>query len=248
MNILLTNDDGYTSKGLIALKKVLQKYGTVYQFAPQTAQSGKGCGLTTFMGLTAHKEDEWTYIVEGTPVDCVMFAEILIGDKIDLVVSGCNNGYNLSLDSMYSGTCGACFQALISKKKAIAFSCEKYDEPTQVIQEAEMVLDYIFKNDLLSTDYFLSVNLNRPEFKEPKGIKITRLYIRHTKYEISSFDATKDFYTIKHYHDDIDDHDEYDVSAVSNGYISITPLGITTYKDDHYDDVIQKLRQKEIQK
>lgn len=242
MNILLTNDDGYTSNGLQALRKILQKFGTVYMVAPQTPQSGKGCGLTTFLGLKAHKIDEYNYVVEGTPVDCVMFAEILLKGNIDLVVSGCNNGYNLSLDSMYSGTCGACFQALISKKKAIAFSCEKYEEPTQINQEVEKVLNYIFDNNLLSNEYFLSVNLQNPIYKHAKGIKITKLFIRHTKYQISSFDSKTDFYRIEHDHDDITNCDDFDVSAVYNGYISITPLGITTYHEAHYEDLIKKIK------
>lgn len=234
MNILLTNDDGYDSKGLAVLKDILKAYGTVYTFAPLTPQSGKGCGLTTFLGLTAHKIDEYNYRVEGTPVDCVMFAEIMLNKKIDLVVSGCNNGYNLSLDSMYSGTCGACFQALISRHPAIAFSSEKYDDPYQIRMSGKTVLDFIFSHHLLSEEYFLSVNLNDPSYAEPKGIRLTKLFVRHTQYSIKSHDAQRDFYEIDHFHHDIHDDDEYDVSAVANGFISITPLGITNFREDLY--------------
>lgn len=241
MKILLTNDDGYKANGLQALKKVLAQYGTVYTVAPSEVQSGKGCALTTFRPFKAHKIDEYNYHVEGTPVDCVQFAYLILKNDFDLVVSGCNNGYNLSNDIMYSGTCGACFQALIFKKKAIAFSADYYDEPTQVINYAKMVLDYIFEHNLLSPNYYLNVNFHKDPNMSPKGIKITKVHIRHSDYEMKSYDETTDTYIIKHLHDDIFNDDNYDVSAVNNGYISITPMGITTFRDEHYDELKKKI-------
>lgn len=243
MNILLTNDDGYTSKGLLELKKILQKYGDVYMVAPKTVQSGKGCALTTFIGISAEKVDDKTYIVDGTPVDCVQFASLVFKDiSFDLIVSGCNNGYNLSNDIMYSGTCGACFQALIFKKKAIAFSADKYVEPLQLIKEGPKVLDYILKNHLLSKNYYLNVNFQNPSYETAKGILITKPFIRHSSYKIISYDPENKFYKIEHHHGDITHDNEYDVSAVYNGYISITPMSITTYKPRYRYQIINKLK------
>lgn len=243
MNILLTNDDGYQAIGIQSVKKVLEQYGKVYMVAPSSVKSGMGCGLTSFRGLVAHKIDECTYIVEGTPVDCMQFASVVFADvKFDFVVSGCNNGFNLSLDTMYSGTCGACFQSLIFGNKAIAFSAEKFEKPWQIEQSLKRTLDYVLENKLLSKKYYLCVNFNDPKFEKPKGIKITKLYRRHTYYEVLGYDENTDFYDIHRVHDDITDNDEYDVSAVYNGYISITPIGLVPFRNEHYNEVLRKIK------
>ena len=144
MNILLTNDDGYNAPGLLALKEILKQYGTVYTIAPDSVKSGCGASLSTFHPIKINKIDKYNYIVYGFPVDCVQVASVLIKKKIDLIVSGLNWGYNLSLDTMYSGTCSAGFQSLIFKKKAIVFSTEKFKEPTAITKYGKEVLDYIF--------------------------------------------------------------------------------------------------------
>ena len=153
MNILLTNDDGINSIGLKELEKVLLNYGKVYVFAPETQQSGKACSINAFMGIYVKKIDDFHYAVVGSPVDCVEAACALLDIKFDLVVSGCNNGYNISNDIMYSGTCGACIQASMAKLKSIAFSCANYNYFYQIKEFAKDVLDYILDNKLLSTRY-----------------------------------------------------------------------------------------------
>ncbi|MCI5745425.1 MAG: hypothetical protein MR270_04000 [Erysipelotrichaceae bacterium] len=98
MKILLVNDDGYNASGLVALKEILKNYGEVYVVAPSSGKSGAGCGLTTFNPIKAHKTDDYNYEVDGTPVDCVQFAKAIFPDFFDLVVSGCNRGFNVSND------------------------------------------------------------------------------------------------------------------------------------------------------
>ena len=173
MNILLTNDDGIASLGLKKLEEVLSNYGNVYVVAPSTQQSGKACGISAFFGVCVNKIDNNHISVEGTPVDCVEVACAMINKKIDLVVSGCNSGYNLSQDIMYSGTCGACVQASLSKIPSIAFSVKNKDYFHQIDKYAKQVLDFIFTNNLLDSSYFLNVNI--PE-SESKGIKLTKVY------------------------------------------------------------------------
>lgn len=242
MNILLTNDDGYFAPGINAIKKALEKYGKVYVVAPHTAQSGKSVGLTSFLGLIYHKIDDYNYTVEGTPVDCMQIASMLIKEKIDVIVSGCNNGYNLSFDSMYSGTCGACYQALMFGKKAIAISCEKFQEPTQILDNIDEILEYVFTNNLLSEDYFLNINLPAPEYKKLKGFKITKLYRRHTYYEMNLKSKSKNWWNIVHFHGDITNDDTQDVSAVANGYCSITPLSLSNCLESNYEDLKEKAK------
>jgi 5'-nucleotidase len=73
MRIILTNDDGYTSRGLLLLRDVLVKYGEVIVVAPKTHQSAKSTSMT-FGLLHVDKMDEDFYVVDGTPADCVQFA------------------------------------------------------------------------------------------------------------------------------------------------------------------------------
>ena len=239
MNILLTNDDGIDSLGLKKLEEVLSNYGNVYVVAPLTQQSGKACGISAFFGVCVNKIDNNHLSVEGTPVDCVEVACAMINKKIDLVVSGCNSGYNLSQDILYSGTCGACVQASLSKIPSIAFSVKNKDYFHQIDKYAKEVLDYIFDNDLLDSSYFLNVNI--PEGKS-KGIKLTKVYgpIYETYYPIL-IDSETNKYIIERKPINIINNEDCDKVAVNNGYISLTVLSQNLFKDELYKKVEEKL-------
>ena len=239
MNIILTNDDGIDSLGLKKLEEVLSNYGNVYVVAPLTQQSGKACGISAFFGVCVNKIDNNHLSVEGTPVDCVEVACAMINKKIDLVVSGCNSGYNLSQDIMYSGTCGACVQASLSKIPSIAFSVKNKDYFHQIDKYAKEVLDYIFDNDLLDSSYFLNVNI--PEGKS-KGIKLTKVFgpIYETYYPIL-IDSETNKYIIERKPINIINNEDCDKVAVNNGYISLTVLSQNLFKDELYKKVEEKL-------
>ena len=177
--------------------------------------------------------------VEGTPVDCVEVACAMINKKIDLVVSGCNSGYNLSQDIMYSGTCGACVQASLSKIPSIAFSVKNKDYFHQIDKYAKEVLDYIFDNDLLDSSYFLNVNI--PEGKS-KGIKLTKVYgpIYETYYPIL-IDSETNKYIIERKAINEINNEDCDKVAINNGYISLTVLSQNLFKDELYKKVEEKL-------
>lgn len=239
MNILLTNDDGIDSIGLKKLEKILSEYGNVYVVAPKTQQSGKACSISALFGVCVNKIDNNHLAVEGTPVDCVEVACAMINKKIDLVVSGCNSGYNLSQDIMYSGTCGACVQASFSKLSSIAFSVKGKDYFEQVDKYAKEVLDFIFKNNLLDSSYFLNVNI--PE-SDAKGIKLTKIYspIYESYYEVLIDSETKK-YVIERKPINVINNEDCDKVAVNNGYISITPLSQNLFKDELYQKIEEKI-------
>ena len=96
MNILLTNDDGFQAPGIEILESILKSYGTVYVVAPQQGKSGASASLTINRWINLKKIDDFHYAVDGNPVDCVIYGLNALNVKFDLVVSGCNNGYNLS--------------------------------------------------------------------------------------------------------------------------------------------------------
>lgn len=181
MKILLTNDDGINSSKIQYAKEVLSKYGTVYTVAPAVEQSAKGMALT-IGGFHYKKMDDYTYSVEGTPVDCVNFALGGLNLRPNLVVSGINDGYNLGFDTKYSGTLGACFQAQYFGFKTIAFSSDNKGIE-MVKKEFERSLRYILDNNMLSTEYTLNVNFPRESVDASKGIMHTKLFYQKYEYK-----------------------------------------------------------------
>src|SRR5207342_3447052 len=127
MRILLTNDDGITSRGLFAAKKALDEVGEVSVIAPDSNRSAVGRGITIDRSLTVTevelRDGSGGFATDGTPVDCVRFADLgLLGERPDLIVSGINYGFNLGDDVTYSGTVAAAFEGLLLGIPGIAIS------------------------------------------------------------------------------------------------------------------------------
>ena len=181
MVILLTNDDGIKSEKLQYTKSVLEKFGIVYTIAPSVEQSAKSMSLT-IGGFSFNQIDDYTYAIDGTPVDCVNFAHAGLNLEPDLVVSGTNDGYNIGIDISYSGTVGACKQAQYFGYKTIALSADKRGN-TILEQELEKTLRYIFDNKLESTEYTLNVNFPREKFIQSNGIVETVVYKQLFEYK-----------------------------------------------------------------
>ena len=235
MKILLVNDDGYGATGIVLLEKLLSKYGEVFVVAPKKHQSGKGTSIDFGRPLSFEKVDDHHFILDSVPVNCTMFGLYGINQKIDLVVSGCNHGYNITLDTMYSGTIGACTQALFSRVPSIAFSCQfNYDLVEKYFDD---VFSFILEKNLISTDYLLNVNF--PVGNKVKGIQITKQHTPKIDYWFK-FDGDEL----------IDDRTSVvenpkkgtDVYAIFHDYVSITPLQINQFNSKYYREVKKKVR------
>ena len=125
VRILLTNDDGIHSDGLIKLEEALREVGDVYTVAPASEMSGASHSLTLSRPLRIRQIDERHWTVDGTPTDCVTLAlhRILPEDeRPHLCVSGINHGGNLGDDASYSGTVAGALEATILGVPGIAFS------------------------------------------------------------------------------------------------------------------------------
>ncbi len=123
--VLLTNDDGIHSPGIIGLEKVLGGLvREVWVVAPESEQSAAGHSLTLRRPLRIRKLAERRFAVDGTPTDCVLLAarEIMRDQPIDLVISGINRGGNIADDITYSGTIAAAMEAALLGLPAIALS------------------------------------------------------------------------------------------------------------------------------
>ncbi len=240
MKILLTNDDGYNSEGIKILHKKLQKYGEVILVAPHHHMSGASVSRIFWNTANVHEHGDSIYSVEGTPADAVSFA--LHGLKIepDLVVSGINNGFNIGADTVYSGTVGACMEALKFKKKAIAFSADfDYFKTAEI--EVESVMDFIFAHDLLSEKYLLNVNFVSRNFKFSKGILITDLGFRPAQhFYLRNEDGT---YKNRRKFLPYEFEKNTDLWAVEEGYISITPLKFANQTQEGIEECKKKVGQ-----
>jgi len=121
--ILITNDDGYRSEGLLALGAALSPLGEVTVVAPMTEASAIGHALTLRRPLRLERIGERVFAVDGTPTDCVNIAVTQVfGGLPDLVVSGINKGWNLGDDVTYSGTVAGALEGALLGVPAMAVS------------------------------------------------------------------------------------------------------------------------------
>src|SRR5258706_9554409 len=147
--ILLTNDDGITAPGLVAMYRHLTDMGEVHVVAPETVQSATGHGITLSQALLTSKvevENAFTgTAVAGSPADCVKLAISQILPRTpDLVISGINSGANVGINVIYSGTVAAAIEAAFLGLPAIALSLYlKNDVPTDYARAAVLSRDLI---------------------------------------------------------------------------------------------------------
>jgi len=129
MLVLLTNDDGIGARGLHEMRRALGALDgvEVRVIAPHTNRSGTARSITTRSPIWVEEvefvDGTTGFATEGTPVDCVRFADLgLLGERPDLIVSGINHGSNLGDDVTYSGTVAAAFEGLVLGIPAVAVS------------------------------------------------------------------------------------------------------------------------------
>jgi len=133
MRILLVNDDGIQARGIAALARAAVRFGEVWVVAPETQCSGMSQRLTFFREMALKKAEfpvpvQAAWSLGGTPADCVKVALAhLLDFRPDYVFSGINDGWNAGYDIAYSGTIGACFEAVMNGIPAIAFSAKRED-------------------------------------------------------------------------------------------------------------------------
>ena len=122
--ILLTNDDGFFTKGIEALFQAFSPLGEIYIVAPDRERSATSLALTLHHPLRVKLIRDNVYAVDGTPADCIYLAvQKLLPRKPDLIVSGINPGPNLGQqDISYSGTVAGAFQGTFLQIPSIAIS------------------------------------------------------------------------------------------------------------------------------
>jgi 5'-nucleotidase len=179
--ILVTNDDGIESRGLLALKQALEGMGEVTVVAPDTNQSAVGHLKTLMRPLRVRErtlaDGSTGYSVDGSPTDAVSLAFLgYFGHGFDLVASGINYGANLGDDITYSGTVSAAMESVINNCPAFAISQEYYEHPdfTLASRAATVVARNILEHGL-SPGELLNINVPALEPDEVPEFEVTRL-------------------------------------------------------------------------
>jgi 5'-nucleotidase len=236
MKILISNDDGVHAPGLAFLADALSKIADITVVAPDRNRSGVSNSLTLDQPLRVITASNGFYSVTGTPTDCVHIAITgLLKELPDMVVSGINEGSNLSDDVLYSGTVAAATEGRFLGLPSVAISlagprCEHYDTAAKV---AKIIVERLRETPLTS-DTILNVNVPDVPFSELRGIQVTRLGTRHmAEPTIKSVDPRgRRIYWIGMPGLEQDAGPGTDFYAVNTGYVSITPLhlDLTHYK------------------
>jgi len=179
--ILVTNDDGVESRGLLALKQALEPIGDVTVVAPDTNQSAVGHQKTLMRPLRVRErilaDGSLAYSVDGSPTDAVSLAFLgYFEHGFDLVAAGINYGANLGDDITYSGTVSAAMEAVINNCPAFAISQEYYEHPD--FRLAGIAATIVARNILtqgLSRGELINVNVPAVDPEACEGIEVTRL-------------------------------------------------------------------------
>ena len=180
MNILLTNDDGYDSQGIVLLKNALSMYHDVYIMAPSGNRSAISHCISMHSSLKIKKIAERVYSCSGSPADCV-FTSLeteIFPVKFDCVISGINHGPNLGTDIIYSGTCAAAREAAFLGFPSIAVSLDfvhgkiqSFDPMAVFIRSHLEKLISLCKNSSFSS----FVNINALSLEVYKGAVFTEI-------------------------------------------------------------------------
>jgi len=238
MKILVTNDDGILSEGLWILVEELKKIARVTVVTPDREQSGIGTAVSLRQPLTIHKikpavPEVEAYSIDGTPSDSVILAlGKLVKGRVDMVVSGINQGLNLGEDVHISGTVSAALQGYLRGLPALAISAPFGNKPSLSI--AARVVAILVKKIVatsLPTKLFLNVNLPDLPLAEIAGARITRLAREShvNTVEERNHGRHKYYWLVRERISEATDNNT-DIGAIEQGHISITP--IYTHRSD----------------
>ena len=230
--ILVTNDDGIHAPGLDALEEIANELSSdVWIVAPEHNQSGAGHSLSITHPIRARQVNETKFAVEGTPTDCVLFAvkHLLKDRKPAVVLSGVNRGTNLADDVTYSGTIAGAMEGCLLSIPSIAFS-QAFTHPHPVkwgtaTHHGADVARRILAMDL-PRNVFVNVNFPDVVAASVKGTRVTRQGVRgFGGYIVERTDPRGgSYYWIAYAPGEHEVDEQADISAVREGYISVTPL------------------------
>jgi 5'-nucleotidase len=243
MRVLVTNDDGVDSPGIVHLADALGVLGEVTVVAPDGDRSaishrvtfGEAVKISPVVGRSVP-----TFSCSGTPADCVVLgAYEACGGFPDLLVSGINLGANLGDDINYSGTVAAAIEASVIGIPSIAVSLairwgkdDVFHWDTASALVLRLVRDWRAR---LPKTSFLNVNVPNVAGEELRGVRVTRQGRKRYEERLirvpdGSGAAT---FRISGRFDFQTAGEGTDLEAIREGYASVTPISI-----DRTDDTL----------
>ena len=241
--ILVTNDDGYDSKGLAAAVEVARAFGRVVVVAPETTQSGMSQAITMYNPLylrcVRKEEGLEVYSFSGTPVDCVKMAfdYLLRDERVDLVISGINHGSNSAVNVLYSGTMGAAIEGSFYDCPSVGLSLDDHRDDADF--DAAVVYGKQIVGDILAAEIELPLCLNvnvpvgRPE--TIKGIRLCRQnrgFWREEFYRHEDPRGREYFWLTGEFVNGEPEAEDTDEWALANSYVAVVPVqtDLTDYR------------------
>lgn len=257
-HILITNDDGYDSAGLLALAQAVRPLGRVTIVAPASEKSACGHSLTLTRPLRfVSVGDDFYKLEDGTPSDCIYLAlnSLFEDKKPDLILSGINKGSNMGEDITYSGTASAAMEGVLHGVPSIALSqvtrftdtkSPEFDFTLASEVAFTLVRKFFEEGNPLSDRQFLNVNIPNIITSTFKGYKTTRVGYRHYGNDAHMHRNPRGE---EHYwlglhplawgdHSYETTHHLTDFDAIDQGYVSLSPiqLDMTAYRAlEHLD-------------
>ena len=234
MRILLTNDDGILAPGLLAMYRELVRLGDVTIVAPTTPQSAVGHAISVSQPLFCQEIDVVDGVrghsVDGRPADCVKLAllELLKAHPPDLVVSGLNNGENVGINLLYSGTVAAAIEGAFYGLPAIAVSLA-FSTRMDFRAAAKLACGLIQQILAAATGDRFLLNLNIPDLAAgpPKGLRVCRMGVNSTEENLlrRSDPRGRPYFWITGGLVPTGRLDpQVDQFALADGYVTLTPL------------------------
>lgn len=237
--ILISNDDGYQSKGIKCLIDYVCDFGDVIVCAPDSARSGFSCAFSATtplrLNLRSEREGLQVWSCTGTPVDCVKLAlSEICTRKPDMVISGINHGDNASVNTHYSGTMGVAMEGCMKYIPSVAFSlCDYSAEPDfePLRRYIRGILSHVLSEGLPKG---VCLNVNFPLVPEFKGVRICRMAKGTWGNEVvrARHPRGYDYYwLVGSYTNDEPQAEDTDNWALEHGFVAITPtqVDVTDY-------------------
>ncbi|MFI4898861.1 MAG: 5'/3'-nucleotidase SurE [Phycisphaerales bacterium JB059] len=246
MRILLTNDDGISAPGIVALHDAIQDLGEVVVVAPKTVQSATSHGITYHQPLMVSQVRVTRTMqgaaVDGRPADCVKLALTNLwperfgeGQRPDLVISGMNAGANCGINVIYSGTVAAAIEAAflgvpsIAVSQLLAGGDPDFDAGAR---HARRAIGAILDAGPMEPHECLSVNIPRTERGDPdahaeREIRVCPMNVHGLvdRYERRESPGGEAYYWASGHGLDFRSTDSgTDVHELKNGRITLTPL------------------------
>jgi len=230
--ILLTNDDGIYSPGIITLYESIKSLGKVHVIAPASEMSAVGHAITLTDPLRVEKVNRrgefFGHAVSGTPADCVKIAVwALLDEKPDIIISGINLGNNTGISIIYSGTVSAATEGTILKIPSIAISLAAYKKPdfTYAAKFAKKLIPIVLERKL-PIGTLLNVNVpNIPE-EEIEGVMTTKQgkAVYQEFFDKRTDPWGRSYYWMAGEKVKMKQDDSVDDSAIFNNMVSVTPI------------------------